>query len=83
MDIKGWDQTITLLEEGMNAGVIKKKNMVVLKALLCEAFEKLLDGDFLIANQISYEVALKETISIIMDGLVVGDREGTGWTEQK
>ena len=78
-----WDQTITLLEEGMNAGVIKKKNMVVLKALLCEAFEKLLDGDFLIANQISYEVALKETISIIMDGLVVGDREGTGWTEQK
>ena len=78
-----WDRTIELLEEGMNAGVIKKKNMVVLKALLCEVFEKLLDGEFLIANQISYEVALKETISIIMDGLVVGDREGTEWIGQK
>lgn len=69
-----WDRTIELLEAGMEAGVIKRKNIVVLKALLCEVFEKLLDGEFLIANQITYEVALKETISIIMDGLVAGDR---------
>ena len=30
-----WDRTIELLEEGMNAGVIKKKNMVVLNISLC------------------------------------------------
>jgi len=66
-----WDRTIELLEAGMDAGIIRRKNLVILKAILCEAFEKLLDGEFLIRNQITYETALREMISIIMEGLVV------------
>ena len=66
-----WDPTIKLLEDGMDAGIIRGKNVIILKAILCEAFEKLLDGEFLIRNNITYEIALKEMISIIMEGLVI------------
>ena len=66
-----WDRTIALLEEGMDVGIIKRKNLVILKALLCEAFEKLLDGTFLIRNNITYEVAMQEIISVIFEGILV------------
>ena len=65
-----WDRTIALLEEGMNAGIVKRNNIVVLKVLLVEIFEKLLDGTFLIQNNISYETAMKETLSIIFEGIL-------------
>lgn len=70
-----WDRTIELLEQGMNEGIIKRKNLVILKALLCEAFEKLLDGTFLIKNNITYEVAMKEIISVIFEGIMVEKSE--------
>ena len=74
-----WDCTIALLEEGMNAGVIRRKNIVVLKVLLLEIFERLLDGSFLIQNNISYEMAMKETLSIVFDGILTAENEhGTG-----
>ena len=68
-----WDRTIALLEEGMNAGVIRRKNIVVLKVLLLEIFERLLDGTFLIQNNISYEMAMNETLSIVFDGILSGN----------
>lgn len=70
-----WDQTIALLEAGMEAGIIRRKNLIILKAILCEIFEKLLDGEFLIRNQITYERALNEMISIVMEGLVIQEKE--------
>lgn len=68
-----WDPTIALLEEGMNAGIVKRKNIVVLKVLLLEIFEKLLDGSFLIQNNISYETAMKETLSIVFEGILTDE----------
>jgi AcrR family transcriptional regulator len=65
-----WERTIDLLQEGMDAGIIKRKNIVILKAVLCGLFEKLLDGTFLIKNNITYEMAIKEIISIIFDGIL-------------
>lgn len=70
-----WDRTIALLEEGMDAGIIKRKNVVILKALLCEVFEKLLNGTFLTRNNITYEVAMKETISVIFEGILMEDQK--------
>ena len=70
-----WDRTIALLEEGMNAGIIRRKNILVLKALLVEIFERLLDGSFLIQNNISYEMALQETLSIVFDGIFIRDNQ--------
>lgn len=68
-----WDRTIALLQEGMDAGIVKRKNIVVLKVLLLEIFEKLLDGAFLIQNNISYETAMKETLSIVFEGILTDE----------
>lgn len=68
-----WEQTIALLEEGMKAGIIRPVNIVILKALLCEIFEQLLDGTFLIQNNITYQKAMKETISIVFEGILTDD----------
>jgi len=71
-----WDRTIALLEEGMDAGVIRRKNLIVLKALLVEIFERMLDGNFLIQNSITYEMAMKETLSIVFEGILSDDARG-------
>lgn len=68
-----WEKTIALLEEGIKAGIIRPVNLVILKALLCEIFERLLDGTFLIQNNITYTDAMKETISIVFDGILTVD----------
>ena len=66
----------------MNEGVIRRKSIVVLKVLLLEIFERLLDGSFLIQNNISYEMAMKETLSIVFDGILTADnRPGSGQNE--
>ena len=72
-----WDRTIDLLEEGIEAGVIKRKNLVVIKMLLVQVFEKMLDGTFLIQNNISYQTAMKETLSIIFEGILTDEHKGT------
>lgn len=71
-----WERTLELLEEGMEAGAVKRKNLVVLKVLLLEIFEKLLDGSFLIQNNITYEMALKETLSIVFEGILTDECKG-------
>lgn len=66
-----WELTEKLLEKAMDEGIIKRNNIVIIKLLLCEVFEQLINGEMLIKNNISYEEALEETISIIFDGLLV------------
>ncbi len=66
-----WDPTIMLIEKAMDEGVIKKINVIVLKMLLCEIFENLIQGETLINNNISYETAMQEMISIVFDGILV------------
>lgn len=70
-----WDRTMDLLEQGMEAGIIKRKNLVVLKLLLVQVFEKLLDGTFLIQNNISYQTAMKESLSIIFEGILTDEHK--------
>ena len=72
-----WDRTMDLLEKGMEAGIIKRTNLVVLKLLLVQVFEKLLDGTFLIQNNISYQTAMKESLSIIFDGILTDEHKGS------
>jgi AcrR family transcriptional regulator len=68
-----WEPTIALLEQAMEEGVIRKTNVVIVKLLLCEVFEQLINGETLIRNNISYENAMSEMISIIFDGLLLQD----------
>ena len=60
-----------LLRQGMKEGVIRKTNVVVLKLLLCEVYEQLINGETLIRNQITYEEAMQEMMEIIFEGLLV------------
>ncbi len=64
-----WDITMDLLKQAQKENVIKDVNLVIVKALLCQAFEGLLDGEFLIQNNISYEEALTNAIDIILCGI--------------
>lgn len=65
-----WEPTIALLEEAMREGIIRKTNITILKLLLCEVYERLITGEMLIKNDISYEQAMQETITIIFEGVL-------------
>ncbi|WP_167958866.1 TetR/AcrR family transcriptional regulator [Anaerosporobacter faecicola] len=64
-----WEPALDLLNKGMEEGVIKKKNLTLLRILLTDIFEKLIDGNMLIKNGITYDVAMNELISIIFEGI--------------
>jgi AcrR family transcriptional regulator len=66
-----WDGTIMLIERAMDEGVIRKVNVEVLRFLLVDIFEKLIDGERLIQNNISYEVAMEEIMFIVFNGILV------------
>jgi len=66
-----WGPTISLLQKAMDENVVRKVNVVIIKMLLMEVYERLINGDTLIQNNISYETAMKEVISIIFEGLFV------------
>lgn len=66
-----WDATILLIEQAMDEGVIRKIDIVVLRMLLVDIFEKLIDGERLIKNNISYEQAMQETMSIVFHGILI------------
>lgn len=70
-----WDATIILIDKAMDEGVIRRVNIEVLRMLLVDIFEKLIDGESLIENNISYEVAMEEMMSIVFYGILI-DKEG-------
>ena len=66
-----WEPTIMLLEQAMSEGVIRKVNITILRLLLCQVYENLINGEELIKNHISYETAMQEAIGIIFEGVLV------------
>lgn len=67
-----WEPTLAILEKAMDEGILRRTNLVIVKLLLCEVYERLINGDVLIDNNISYEEAMKEMIQIILRGLLSG-----------
>ena len=66
-----WAPTLKLLEKAMEEGVIRPTNLILLRLLLVDIFEQLINGRVLIDNNISYEKAIEETISIIFNGILI------------
>lgn len=66
-----WEPALALLQKGMEEGVIKPKNISLLRILLTDIFEKLIDGHMLIKNGITYEMAMNELIAIIFEGIAI------------
>ena len=64
-----WDATISLLEQGMQEGKIRKISIPVLKTMLESTIQQFFASDVLIRNGISYEDALQEMIRILIGGI--------------
>lgn len=65
----GWEGTIALLNQGMEEGVIRPVNVILVKTMLEATLEQFFQRDILMANQISYKNALDEVVGIITDGI--------------
>lgn len=74
----GWEQTIELMESGMEEGVIRKMNPQILKTMLEATIEQFFRRDVLIRNEITYNDALEQVVGILIDGIVTEEgKNGT------
>lgn len=71
----GWETTITLLQQGMEEGVIRKVDIPIIKLMLEAAVEQFFQRDILLQHQIKYTDALDEVVSILVDGIAVRSGE--------
>lgn len=67
----GWEPTISLIEQGMEEGVIRSVKIPILKMMMEAALEQFFQRDILIRNQLSYQQALKEVVDILVDGITI------------
>lgn len=67
----GWENTISLLEIGMESGVIRKVHIPIVKMMLESTLEQFFQRDVLVKNGLSYMEALDEVVDILMDGIVI------------
>lgn len=75
----GWEQTIALLEKGMEEGVIRKVQIPIVKMMLESTLEQFSRRDVLIQNKISYKDALDEVVEILVNGISVCEY----WEDEK
>ena len=67
----GWEPTLSLLEQAMGEGVIRRVSLPVLQRMISASIEDFLADRTLDAQGISYTDALDEMISILLEGLLV------------
>lgn len=67
----GWETTISLLQQGMEEGVIRKVDIPIIKMMMEAAIEQFFQRDILVRHQIKYTDALEEVVSILVDGIAV------------
>lgn len=66
----GWENTISLIEQGIAMGRIRPVKIPILKTMLEATLEQFFKRDVLIINKISYQDALDEAVNILVDGIV-------------
>ncbi len=64
-----WEDTIALLQQGMDEGKLRKLPIPVIKAMAEASMERFLSSDVLDENDGSYEDELKVMIDILMRGI--------------
>ena len=65
----GWEATIALIERGIAEGVVRPIQIPILKLMLEAALEPFFQRDILIQHEISYQQALDEVVTILVDGI--------------
>jgi hypothetical protein len=64
-----WEETITLIEQGIEEGSIRPISIPTLKVIFEATVEKFLSSDVLIKFNMEYQNALNNMIDILMDGI--------------
>ncbi len=65
----GWEPTLALLEQGIQEGVIRPVNLVLVKMMLEAAVEQFFQRDILVQTQLQYNEALEAVVNILVDGI--------------
>ena len=65
----GWEITISLLEQGMEEGVIRPVKIPLVKMMLEAAIEQFFQRDILIRQNLGYQEALEEVVGILVEGI--------------
>lgn len=65
-----WDGVIQLVEQGIKSNELQQVDTVILKLMLNETLKKLLDYEFMVKNQVSFDSGLKAMNNIILYGLI-------------
>mgnify|MGYP004473731137 FL=1 len=65
----GWENTIALIQQGIEEGEIRPVNVSILKTMIEATVEQFFQRDVLIVNEITYTDALEELVNIIVDGI--------------
>jgi AcrR family transcriptional regulator len=64
-----WEETIRLLEEGMESGVLRRFSIPVFKTMMESSLERFFQQDVLVQNGITYQEALDQVVGILVDGI--------------
>ena len=67
----GWEPTLTLLEQAMEQGILRRISLPILQRMISASIEDFLANRTLEQQGISYTQALEEMISIIWEGIAV------------
>ncbi len=65
----GWENTLSLLEQGQREGIIRDVNLALVKVMFEASLEHFFGRDVLKKNKISYQTALNEVVNILMVGI--------------
>jgi len=67
----GWEQTIALIEKGMEEGAIRKISIPIVKVMMEAALEQFFQRDILLRSGLTYQEALTEVVNLLVDGMTV------------
>jgi AcrR family transcriptional regulator len=65
----GWENTIALMEQGMEEGVLRKVSIPIVKMMMEAALEQFFQRDILLQNGITYQEALNQVVDILIMGI--------------
>lgn len=65
----GWENTISLIEQGIAEKQIRNVSIPILKTMIEATLEQFFQRDVLVRNKISYQEALDEVVMILMQGI--------------
>jgi hypothetical protein len=71
----GWEVTMKLLEQGQEEGVIRNVSLPLFKSIFEASLEQFFKRDVLVRSHLTYNEALTEIVSILVEGIRVKEND--------